>query len=93
MIKSNYHTHTVFSDGKNTPEEMIEAAINLGFEKLGFSDHAYTDFYGGWSVPKDRLEEYVTTLRRLQEKYADRIKIYVGLELERRQLMLVISKY
>jgi len=80
MIKSNYHTHTRFSDGKNTPEEMIEAAIALGFEKIGISDHAYTSFYDGWSVPKERLTEYVRTLHRLKQVYADRIRVYVGLE-------------
>ena len=26
MIASNLHTHTTFSDGANTPEEMIEKA-------------------------------------------------------------------
>lgn len=80
MVKSNYHTHTTFSDGKNSPREMIESAIALGFEKIGISDHAYTAFYDGWSIPKDRLEEYIRTLRELQAEYADRIKVYVGLE-------------
>ena len=40
MIRSNYHTHTVFSDGANTPEEMVLAAIDLGLESIGFSDHS-----------------------------------------------------
>ena len=30
-MKANYHTHTVFCDGKNTPEEIILAAIEKGF--------------------------------------------------------------
>ena len=28
----NLHTHTTFCDGKNTPEEMVQAAISLGME-------------------------------------------------------------
>jgi len=80
MIKYNYHAHTTFSDGKNTPEEMIERAIALGFEKFGISDHAYTEFYDGWSVPLNRMEEYVRTLRSLKEKYRGKIDLYVGLE-------------
>lgn len=81
MIKSNYHTHTDFSDGKNTPEEMIEAAIALGFDKIGISDHAYTEFDGGlWSIPQDRLTEYVEKIQALKAKYADRIRVFVGLE-------------
>ena len=42
--KRNYHTHTDFCDGQNTPEEMAEAAAKKGFPALGFSGHSYTDF-------------------------------------------------
>ena len=35
--KRNYHTHTDFCDGQNTPEEMAEAAAKKGFIALGFS--------------------------------------------------------
>ena len=40
----NYHTHTTFSDGKKTPEEVVESAISQGLKSIGFSDHGYTDF-------------------------------------------------
>ena len=36
---STFHTHTIFSDGENTVEEMIFCAKNLGFETIGISDH------------------------------------------------------
>ena len=39
MQKFSYHTHTCFSDGKNTAEEMIQQAIDLGWEELGISEH------------------------------------------------------
>ena len=39
MIPSNYHTHTCFCDGKNTPEEMVLEAIRLGCPEIGFSGH------------------------------------------------------
>ena len=29
--KQNLHVHSVYCDGKDTPEEMIEAAIAAGF--------------------------------------------------------------
>ena len=29
--KSNLHTHSTYCDGKNTPEEMIQAAIKAGW--------------------------------------------------------------
>lgn len=80
MIKYSYHTHTTFSDGKNTPEEMIEKAIELGFEAIGISDHALTTFHRDWSIREEKLKDYVETLKKLKEVYADRIRVYVGLE-------------
>lgn len=35
----SYHTHTNFSDGKNTIIEMVRQAKKLGFCELGISDH------------------------------------------------------
>ena len=32
MIKCDLHTHTVFCDGKNTPEEMVLSAIEKGLD-------------------------------------------------------------
>ena len=36
MLKANYHTHTVFCDGDNTAQEMVDRALELGFEHLSF---------------------------------------------------------
>ena len=36
MIKSNFHTHSTFCDGKNTPEEMVEVAIEKKIDIWGF---------------------------------------------------------
>ena len=39
MQKFSYHTHTTFSDGKNTLDEMLQQAVNLGWKEIGISDH------------------------------------------------------
>ncbi|MEK7595534.1 MAG: DNA polymerase/3'-5' exonuclease PolX [Patescibacteria group bacterium] len=39
-IKGDIHTHTDFSDGSNTLEEMVDGALKLGYEYFGVSDHA-----------------------------------------------------
>lgn len=80
MIDYNFHAHTTFSDGKNSPEEMIEAAIAKGFECFGISDHALTTFHPNWSIPEHRIAEYVETLQALKRKYEGKIRFYVGLE-------------
>ena len=43
-ILCDYHVHTTFSDGKNTPEEIVLAAREKGLKEIGFSDHSYTFF-------------------------------------------------
>ena len=58
-MKSNYHTHTTFCDGRDTPEAMVEAAVERGFDVLGFSSHS------------DMLRDpaaYRAKLRELQQK-------------------------
>ena len=39
-MKTNYHTHTTWCDGKDTPEAVVVAAIEKGFYAIGFSSHA-----------------------------------------------------
>ena len=76
-IKSNFHTHTTFCDGKSTAEEMVQRALELGFDRLGFSGHCYT-----WFDPEFHMdtEAYFAELHRLQEAYRGRLEIFCGLE-------------
>lgn len=75
---SNFHTHSVFCDGKNTLEEIIIAAIEKGFRAIGVSGHGHTDFDLSYCM-KD-IDGYIAQLNALKEKYKDKIEIYVGVE-------------
>lgn len=75
---TNYHTHSTFCDGKNTPEEVVRAAIEAGFDALGFSGHGYTA-YDERSCMID-TDGYIAEVRRLQKEYFDTIQIYLGVE-------------
>lgn len=81
-MKGDLHVHTTFSDGKNTPEEMVLTAIEKGFDYLGFSDHAPMEFDDGCAMKAEKLPEYAAEINRLKEKYKDRITIYLGLEMD-----------
>ena len=39
-VFADYHTHTVYSHGKNTVEENVVAAINANLKKIAISEHA-----------------------------------------------------
>lgn len=74
------HVHTTLSDGKNTPEEMVLAAIAKGMTAIGFSDHSYTAFDQRYCIPKEKLPAYRAEIAALKEKYAGQIQILCGIE-------------
>lgn len=81
-MKTNYHTHTTFCDGKNTPEEMVLTAIDKGFSVLGFSGHGIWPYNTDWHTPTDKYGNYVAEIRRLAQKYSSKLKILVGFEVD-----------
>ena len=79
----NLHTHTVFSDGKSTPEEMALGALRSGCASLGFSDHSPMPLSAdpdGWSMKPEKVHAYRTEILRLREAYAGKLDIFLGLE-------------
>jgi histidinol-phosphatase (PHP family) len=87
MINGNYHTHTRrCKHAYGTDEEYVLAAIKAGYDELAFTDHA------PWNLLSDEtdrirmhmreMSDYVESIRSLQVKYQDQIKILVGLEAE-----------
>lgn len=81
MIRSNFHVHSDYCDGKNTMEEMTQAAIQSGLEVIGFASHNPIP-QEDWTMAPERLEEYLAEIKSLQEKYKDQIHIYKGLEVD-----------
>lgn len=86
-MKYNFHTHTarcLHAVGKD--EEYVLAAIEAGFEKIGFSDHTPWPFEGGYvssmRMKESDLASYVASVNRLSEKYRGKIEIRLGLECE-----------
>lgn len=80
MRHSNIHTHTTFSDGKNTAEEMVQKALALDFVSLGFSDHSETVFDPGYCTKKEDYPRYREEVSRLKIKYEDKIELFCGIE-------------
>lgn len=83
MIFSDFHAHTTFCDGKNTPEEMIISAINKGLKNLGLVIHSYTYFYPSGSCKSVEHEvDFANEMNRLKKKYADKINVTCGIEMD-----------
>ena len=80
MVKTDLHTHTLFCDGNNSPEEMVLSAIERGFEAIGFSGHSYTAIDESYCMSLDGTRQYVEEIAALKEKYKGKIKIFCGIE-------------
>ncbi len=84
-VPSNYHTHhELCGHAKGRAEDYIKAAIAAGFEVLGFSDHAPTDLLHDPIVRMrhDQLNTYLQDIKHARAKYAEQIKVPIGLETE-----------
>ena len=85
MFSCNYHTHTKrCGHATGEDEEYVLEAISKGMRKLGFSDHAMLPDFSEPYVRGEYSEfsDYVDSIRKLQNKYKDRIDIYLGMEAE-----------
>ncbi len=78
-VQSNFHTHSVYCDGKDTPAEMAERALSLGFFALGFSGHCDPPF-SSCGMTAEGAAAYRRDIAALKKQYAGRMEIYCGVE-------------
>lgn len=75
------HIHTRFStDSETNPLSFILRAIDLGLEAITFTDHYDLDYQDGILMHFD-IDEYFNELLELKEKYKERIKVLIGIEI------------
>ena len=77
-IKGIIHTHSNWSDGSNTIEEMARGAMEKGYEYLVISDHSKSAFYANGLYP-DRIYAQHQLIRELNEELAP-FKIFKSIE-------------
>jgi histidinol-phosphatase (PHP family) len=80
MIFQNLHTHTLFDDGKNSPAQMAQAAVDAGLLSLGFSGHSPLPYRNDWSMTEKNLPAYTAAVSQVQKDFAGRLAVYQGLE-------------
>ncbi len=77
-IKGVIHSHTTYSDGINTLEEMAKEAQALGYEYIGITDHSKSAFYANGLKP-DRVLEQFAEIDALNAQL-DGFQIFKGIE-------------
>jgi len=79
QIKGDLHYHCDRSgDGRSSLEEMVEAAIQAGYEYIAFTDHGENLAINGSS--REEMLEHRERIRKLDEAHPE-IKILFGCEL------------
>ena len=77
-IRGIFHTHTTYSDGNATLEEMVRAAQAAGYEYIGISDHSQSAQYAH-GLEVERVRKQQNEIKNLQKKFSD-IVIFKGIE-------------
>ncbi len=79
LPKSNLHTHTTFSDGKNTAEDVVLSAIQAGMNTVGFSEHSVCE-HVKYGMRAETESDYQTEILRLRSVYEGQLNILLGIE-------------
>lgn len=77
-VRSVIHSHSNWSDGLNTIEEMATECVNRGFEYLVISDHSRSAAYAK-GLSEDRIREQHRYIDELNQKFAP-FKIFKSIE-------------
>lgn len=70
--KIDLHIHSNFSDGCNSPEEIVKRAIQLGYKEIAIVDHVRRS--SNW------VNKFVAEMGRLKQLYSGEIKLHSGIE-------------
>ena len=79
-LQGDIHMHTVETDGRNTIEEMAEAARAHGYKYMAITDHSKNLAFAN-GLDDKRAVEHITRIRKAAEKI-DGIKIFPGIEVD-----------
>ncbi len=82
IYRTDYHVHTTYSDGKDTPEACIAEAARRGLKEIGFADHiTLVDQKQKWCMDHNLLPDYTKHILQLGKEHSE-IEIRLGIELD-----------
>jgi len=79
-LQGDIHMHTVETDGRNTIEEMAEAARAHGYKYMAITEHSKTLAFAN-GLDDKRAVEHIKRIRKAAETI-DGIKIFAGIEVD-----------
>jgi DNA polymerase (family X) len=79
-IRGDVHMHTLETDGRNTIEEMAEAARDRGYEYMAITDHSKNLAFAN-GLTDERAIAHVEKIRAAEKKIGG-IRIFAGIEVD-----------
>ena len=79
-LQGDVHMHTVETDGRNTIEEMAEAAKERGYKYMAITDHSKNLAFAN-GLDDKRAMAHIQRIREANEKIGG-IKIFAGIEVD-----------
>ncbi len=79
-IRGDVHMHTVETDGRNTIEEMAEAARERGYEYMAITDHSKNLAFAN-GLTDERALAHIERIRAVEKKMKG-IRIFAGIEVD-----------
>jgi DNA polymerase (family X) len=79
-IQGDVHMHTVETDGKNTIEEMAEAAKKHGYKYIAITDHSKNLAFAN-GLDDQRALVHIERIREVSDRM-EGIKIFAGIEVD-----------
>jgi len=79
-LQGDVHMHTIETDGRNTIEEMAEAAKERGYKYMAITDHSKNLAFAN-GLDDKRAVEHIARIREANKKI-DGIKIFAGIEVD-----------
>jgi len=77
------HNHTTrCNHAEGSVDEYVEKAIAEKIDIFGFSDHAPMNFDPRYRMSFDEMDSYENDIKNAKEKYADKIEILLGYEVD-----------
>jgi DNA polymerase (family 10) len=79
-LQGDVHMHTVETDGRNTIEEMAEAAKERGYKYMAITDHSKNLAFAN-GLDDKRAVEHIKRIRAVDEQM-EGIRIFAGVEVD-----------
>jgi DNA polymerase (family X) len=84
-LRGDVHMHTVETDGRNTIEEMAEAARDRGYQYIAITDHSKNLAFAN-GLTDERALQHIERIRAVDNKFSSNkkkpMRIFAGVEVD-----------